>query len=175
MPEYRCLVPCMAPSKSVTLAGMMISNIIIRDEKLRKRWLDRHYNFDNPLSIAAAQGAYEKGEPWVQELRAYLDENFRFTEEYLKEHLPQAVFRISEATYLAWVNVGAYFEPEEPHFSVFCLQGRRSFGRRNYVCTKRRRLYPPEPGLPQKGAGRRAKKDLSGSAGKGWKEVFRYP
>lgn len=35
------------------------------------------------------------------ELRAYLDENFRFTERYLKEHLPEAGFRISESTYLA--------------------------------------------------------------------------
>lgn len=46
------------------------------------------YNFDNPFSIAAAQTAYSEGKPWVEELRAYLDENFHFTETYLKEHLP---------------------------------------------------------------------------------------
>ena len=118
MPDYDRLVTCMAPSKTFNLAGMMISNIIIRDESLRKIWLNRHYNFDNPLSIAAAQAAYEKGEPWVEELRAYLDENFRFTKEYLAEHLPKAKFRISEATYLAWVDVNAYFEPDE-HLPLF--------------------------------------------------------
>ena len=85
MPDYKRLVTCMAPSKTFNLAGMMISNVIIRDEGLKKIWLSRHYNFDNPLSIAAAQAAYEKGEPWLEELRAYLDENFRFTGEYLKE------------------------------------------------------------------------------------------
>ena len=118
MPDYKRLVTCMAPSKTFNLAGMMISNLIIRDEELRKTWLNRHYNFDNPLSIAAAQAAYEKGEPWVEELRAYLDENFRLTGEYLKEHLPKAKFRISEATYLAWVDLGAYFEPDE-HLPLF--------------------------------------------------------
>mgnify|MGYP005906922433 CR=1 FL=1 len=109
---------CMAPSKTFNLAGMMISNVIIRDEGLKEIWLGRHYNFDNPLSIAAAQAAYEKGEPWLEELRAYLDENFRFTGEYLKEHLPKAKYRVSEATYLAWVDLNAYFEPDE-HLPLF--------------------------------------------------------
>lgn len=113
MPDYQRLVTCMAPSKTFNLAGMMISNVIIRDEGLRSVWLDRHYNFDNPLSIAAAQSAYEKGQPWLEELRVYLDENFRFTQEYLAEHLPKAKFRISEATYLAWVDLNEYFEPDE--------------------------------------------------------------
>lgn len=118
MPDYKRLITCMAPSKTFNLAGMMISNVIIRDEAMRKIWLDRHYNFDNPLSIAAAQAAYEKGDEWLQELRAYLDGNFEFTVNYLKEHLPKAKCRISEATYLAWVDLSAYFEPDE-HLPLF--------------------------------------------------------
>ena len=118
MPDYKRLITCMAPSKTFNLAGMMISNVIIRDEDMRKIWLDRHYNFDNPLSIAAAQAAYEKGDEWLQELRAYLDGNFEFTVNYLKEHLPKAKCRISEATYLAWVDLSAYFEPDE-HLPLF--------------------------------------------------------
>ena len=91
---------------------------MIRDAELRARWLDRHYNFDNPLSIAAAQAAYEKGGPWLEELRAYLDKNFAFTQAYLAEHLPKARMRISEATYLAWVDLSAYFQPDE-HLPAF--------------------------------------------------------
>ena len=52
------------------------------------------------------------------ELRAYLDKNFEFTRDYLAEHLPEARFRISEATYLAWVDLNAYFEPDE-HLPLF--------------------------------------------------------
>ncbi|WP_418463333.1 MalY/PatB family protein [Frisingicoccus sp.] len=113
MPDYQRLITAMAPSKTFNLAGLMISNIMIRDKKLKEIWLSRHYNFDNPLSIAAAQAAYEKGDVWLEELRVYLDENFRFTGEYLKEHLPKAIYHISEATYLAWVDLNAYFEKDE--------------------------------------------------------------
>lgn len=112
-PDYKRLITCMAPSKTFNLAGLMISNIIIPDEGLRKIWNARHYSFDNPLSVAAAQAAYEKGELWLKELQKYLDKNFEITKEYLAEHLPKAKFRISEATYLAWVDLSEYFTKEE--------------------------------------------------------------
>ena len=113
MKDYDRLITAMAPSKTFNLAGMMTSNIIIRNDDLRELWLSRHYNFDNPLSLAAAQAAYEKGEPWLIELQAYLDENFRTTKEYLSEHLPKATFAIPESTYLGWVNLSEYFTPDD--------------------------------------------------------------
>lgn len=113
MPDYKKLITCMAPSKTFNIAGLMLSHIIIREESLREIWLNRHYNFDNPLSIAAAQAAYESGEIWLEDLRAYLDENFRFTQEYLSQNLPNSKFRVSEATYLAWVDLSTYFEKDE--------------------------------------------------------------
>ncbi|MDR2528306.1 MAG: PatB family C-S lyase [Synergistaceae bacterium] len=109
-PSYSKLVTCMAPSKTFNLAGLMFSNIIIPDKGLRDTWKARHYDFENPLSIATAQAAYAHGEEWLRQLKMYLDENFAFVESYLKEHLPEAEFRVSEATYLAWVNVGAYLK-----------------------------------------------------------------
>ncbi|MFZ5967463.1 MAG: MalY/PatB family protein [Bacillota bacterium] len=149
LPEYDKLVTCMAPSKTFNLAGLMISNIIIPNDTLRDIWLSRHYNFDNPLSIAGAQAAYEKGESWLEELRVYLDENFSFTRDYLAENLPKAVFEISEATYLAWVDVGAYFSKDEnlPLFFAneagvllegggMFVQNSDSFIRLNLACPK---------------------------------------
>jgi cystathionine beta-lyase len=91
----------------------MISNIVIPNDELRQKWLERHYNFDHPLSIAGAQAAYEKGADWLEALREYLDENFAYTKAYLSEHLPKARFQISQATYLAWVDVNAYFSGDE--------------------------------------------------------------
>lgn len=113
MPDYGRLITCMAPSKTFNLAGLMISNIMIRDKDLRDLWLSRHYNFDNPLSVAGAQAAYEKGGDWLNELKKYLDINFSFTKDYLKKNLSKAKFSISEATYLAWVDVSEYFEADE--------------------------------------------------------------
>ena len=112
-PDYDKIITCMAPSKTFNMAGLMISNVIIPNHELREIWLSRHYNFDNPLSAAGAQAAYEKGEPWLEELRKYLDSNFVFTKEYLKENLPKAKFKVSEATYLAWVDLSAYFNKDE--------------------------------------------------------------
>ena len=113
MKDYDKLITAMAPSKTFNLAGMMISNIIIRNKDLRETWLSRHYNFDNPLSLAASQAAYEKGEPWLVELQQYLDENFVYVEDYLSKNLPKARFKISEATYLAWVDLNEYFDKKE--------------------------------------------------------------
>ena len=111
--DQRKVITCMAPSKTFNLAGMMISNVIIPDDVLRQTWLDHHYNFDNPLSIAAAQAAYEDGADWLEALTDYVDESFRFTKTYLATHLPKARFDISESTYLAWVDVSSYFTPDE--------------------------------------------------------------
>lgn len=112
-PNYKRIITCMAPSKTFNLAGLMISNVIIPDDNLREVWLSKHYNFDNPLSVAGAQAAYEKGEDWLKELQKYLDKNFEFTKEYLNKNLPKAKFKISEATYLAWVNLEEYFDKTE--------------------------------------------------------------
>lgn len=117
-PDYDRLITCMAPSKTFNMAGFMMSNIIIPNIALRSIWKERHYNFDNPLSIAATQAAYAYGADWLDQMRAYLDENFKFTGDYLAEHLPQAKYRISEATYLAWVNIGGYL-PDEENLPLF--------------------------------------------------------
>ena len=59
----------------------------------------------NTMSFTAAKAAYTKGEPWRRAMLAYLDENFAFVKQFLEKELPEAVMQISEATYLAWVNM----------------------------------------------------------------------
>ena len=107
MPDYPRLITCMSASKAFNMAGLMFSDIIIRDRTERERFnsRDKIAGMLNPLSIAAHQAAYEKGGEWLEQMKAYLDGNFRFVESFLAEHLPQAEFRIPEATYLAWVNL----------------------------------------------------------------------
>ncbi len=112
-PDYDKIITCMAPSKTFNLAGLMFSNVIIPNSGLREIWKQKHYDFQNPLSIAGAKAAYLYGEEWLEELRVYLDNNFQFTGEYLAKHLPKAKYRVSEATYLAWVNIGEYLPDEE--------------------------------------------------------------
>src|SRR5208283_2270098 len=100
------------PSKTFNLAGFMFANMLIPSTELRQAWIDRHFPLVNPLSVAAAQAAYSRCDEWHRQLRRYLDRNFEFTRDFLAEHLPECVFCIAEATYLAWLDVRAYL-PEE--------------------------------------------------------------
>lgn len=110
MPEYQKLITCMSASKTFNLAGLMFSNIIVRDPALRQLMAehDKLFGCVNPLSLAAMQAAYEKGGAWLEQLKAYLDGNFQFVKDYLSHELPRATCHIPEATYLAWVNMGKY-------------------------------------------------------------------
>ncbi len=117
-PDSDQIITCMAPSKTFNMAGFMFSNLIIPNDKLREKWLGDYFGVENPLSITAAQAAYTHGHEWLQELSIYLDKNFDFLQHYLSKHLPQAQFTISEATYLAWVNLGAYF-PKDENLTLF--------------------------------------------------------
>ncbi|OHV24722.1 putative C-S lyase [Rhizobium sp. RMa-01] len=107
-PGCRDIITCMAVSKTFNLAGMMIATVVIPDADLRAVWRKHHYPFVNPISLAAAIGVYRNGEPWLEELRDYLDGNFALVSEFLRWRLPQADFQIPDATYLAWVDLSAY-------------------------------------------------------------------
>ena len=109
LPDYDKLITCMAPTKTFNIAGLAFSNVIIRDQKLREIFKNRDKLFGmvNPMSLTAAKAAYDKGQPWLDELRVYLDENFAFVKEFLNENLPEARMNIPDATYLAWVDLSA--------------------------------------------------------------------
>lgn len=109
MPDYPKLITCMAPTKTFNMAGLAFSNVIIRDEDTRAMLKDRDKLFGmvNPISLTAAKAAYDHGETWLGELKAYLDDNFAFVKSFLAENLPEAVMYIPEATYLAWVDLSA--------------------------------------------------------------------
>ena len=107
LPDYKKLITCMSASKTFNLAGLMFSNIIIRDPKLRETFTqkDKNVGFVNPVSLAAHTAAYQKGREWLEELKLYLDENFAFLDSFLKKYFPEAVHNIPEATYLAWIDM----------------------------------------------------------------------
>ena len=55
-PEYNKLITCMSASKTFNMAGLMFSDIIIRNEEERARFKDRDkiVGFVNPLSVACS-------------------------------------------------------------------------------------------------------------------------
>ncbi|MBO6041167.1 MAG: PatB family C-S lyase [Oscillospiraceae bacterium] len=109
LPDYDRLVTCMSASKTFNVAGLLLSAVLIRNEDERKRFKARAKacGMLNPLSLAAHQAAYERGGEWLRQLKAYLDGNFALLERFLRDELPEAVFTVPEATYLAWVDLRA--------------------------------------------------------------------
>lgn len=105
-------ITCTAPSKTFNLAGLQCSNIFIENPALQqkfRRTIDRAgYSQPNALGLFAAQAAYEKGLPWLTELRAYLEENLARTKEFLARELPRVTLIEPEGTYLLWLDFRAY-------------------------------------------------------------------
>ncbi len=111
-PNSDQIITCMSSSKTFNLAGLGIANVIIPNDELRGIWVDRKFPIVNPISAAAATGAFTDGDGWLTQLRTYLDANFEVVHDTLAEQLPEAVFRIPDATYLAWIDLRAYFSAE---------------------------------------------------------------
>jgi cystathionine beta-lyase len=114
----RSSVVCTAPSKTFNLAGLKLSNIIIEDEALRDglaQQLNRNGIWGtNAFGIVACEAAYRQGEPWLQAVMAYIQDNYRFLATYMAEHLPQLTIIPPEGTYLVWVDFGALgLDPEK--------------------------------------------------------------
>ena len=84
---------CTAPSKTFNIAGLQVSNIWIPNQVNRKAFLkemDRSgLSQLNALGLVACQAAYEGGEEWLTQCKAYLRANLDFTRAFLAEHLPQ--------------------------------------------------------------------------------------
>lgn len=98
----------MAPSKTFNIAGIVSSFSVIPNEKLRKEF--HHYLHSSELNEAhifaylATEAAYDKGEDWLDEVKAYIKSNIEFVDEYLKKNVPQIKAMIPEASYLVWLD-----------------------------------------------------------------------
>jgi cystathionine beta-lyase len=111
-PESDQIITCMSASKTFNLAGLGLANVIIPNDEIRRIWVDRSSPIVNPISVAAATGVFRSGDAWLGQLRSYLDANFEFVRATLADQLPDAVFQIPDATYLAWIDLRSYFSTD---------------------------------------------------------------
>ncbi len=113
-PQDPRIVTMMSTSKTFNCAGNHHSYIIVYDQEIKEILDDNNYcGTMNPLSVEAVIAAYTKCEDWLDELRDYIDANFAYLDEFIKENLPRAKFRIAEGTYLAWIDLSGYVSDYE--------------------------------------------------------------
>ncbi|WP_018971093.1 MalY/PatB family protein [Rubritalea marina] len=144
------LIVLQAPSKTYNIAGMGYAFAIIENPTIRRKFCAaRGHTLAeiNCLAFYAAEAAYKHGEPWRQELLAYLRKNRDTVTDFVRSELPACSIPFNEATYLAlidtraagiknpakvieenaqvWVNDGAAFgAPDHFRFNYGCPHAR---------------------------------------------------
>ncbi len=114
-------VTLMAPSKTYNIPGLGTSFAIISNPKLRATFVRATAGIVaevNTLGYAACAAAYRDSEPWRQALLDYLRGNRDRIADFVARELPGVIIDgVHEATYLAWLNVGALkFADPVAHF-----------------------------------------------------------
>ena len=107
------VVTCVAPSKTFNLAGMQLSGVLVPNDGLRRRLLGVLERLavgssPNPLARAAALAAWDKGEPWLDELLVYLRDNVEYLQERCARDLSGVRFFEHQGTYLVWMDFRQY-------------------------------------------------------------------
>lgn len=106
----------MAPSKTFNIAGLGSSVCYCPNEDLRKQF----YGYLDGLEVAngnifafvGAEAAFRQGEEWLRQMLQYLQGNVEYLRSCLAQRLPRVQSVLPEASYLAWLDFGAY---EIPH------------------------------------------------------------
>lgn len=148
-------ITCIAPTKAFNLAGLQTAAVAVPNPNLRhKVW--RGLNTDevaepNSFAVEAAVAAFTKGEDWLDALRAYIQENKNYVENFLKKEVPQIRSVPSQATYLLWLDcremqgcATEFTQYLREHTGLYLSEGRQygksgsSFIRMNIACPRSR-------------------------------------
>lgn len=101
-------VTCLSASKAFNLAGLQSAAVSVPNDSIRAV-LSRGLNSNevaepNAFAIDGVIAAFNEGEPWLNDLRAYIKENKKMVNLFLKDRLPELKLHNPEATYLLWID-----------------------------------------------------------------------
>lgn len=104
-------VVCTAMSKSFNLAGLSCSDIFVPNAELRARFA-RQQQVDHAFGLnyfarAASIAAHTACDAWLDEMNAYIANNFEYLDDFIRQRLPILECIRMEGTYLAWVDLRA--------------------------------------------------------------------
>lgn len=108
-PDYadHCVV-CTAASKTFSLAGLCVANILVPNAGLREK-LDRQVSLSgcNSFSIfgmRALEAGYTQCADWVDQLNEHIWGNYLYLKEFMAQNFPEVWVADLEGTYLAWFD-----------------------------------------------------------------------
>jgi cysteine-S-conjugate beta-lyase len=97
-------------TKAFNIPGLRCAVAAFGSAELRRRFnaLPRHVRGGlGSLGIEATEAAWREGQPWLDRVLAYLDENRRLLGRFLADELPDVRCHLPEASYLAWLDCRA--------------------------------------------------------------------
>ncbi len=106
-PEAR-VITCTAVNKIFNLAGLAATNVFFSNAQ-DKACFEKIRGFvePNPFAISAVIAAYNEGDDWYEQVKAYIEANFDTVIAYFADHLPDVGVRRPEGTYILWFDFEA--------------------------------------------------------------------
>ena len=66
----------------------------------------------NGFGYVAAEAAYRGGDEWLEEVKEQIQENYQYLKIALNEKIPKAIVAPLEGTYLVWIDLSSYVDPQ---------------------------------------------------------------
>ena len=106
-PDAR-VITCTAVNKTFNLAGLAATNVFFSNAQDKARFEEvRGFVEPNPFAISAVIAAYNEGDDWYEQVKAYIEANFDTVIAYFADHLPDIGVRRPEGTYFLWFDFEA--------------------------------------------------------------------
>src|SRR5690606_13772618 len=100
-----------SPSKTFNLAGLQVAYFFTENESFRSAAKEILTKWEmtglNAFAIDSLIVAYEKGEPWLESLKKYLNGNYQYLSDFCHIHLPELTVVPLQSTYLVWLDCTA--------------------------------------------------------------------
>ena len=101
-------VTCTAPTKTFNLAGIGISNIIIKNKELRKKFIKEQEKSSShvfaALGFKACELAYTKAEKWFEQFLELINKNQQIVNEFFENKFTVLKAPLIQGTYLQWLD-----------------------------------------------------------------------
>ncbi|MFT4306947.1 MAG: aminotransferase class I/II-fold pyridoxal phosphate-dependent enzyme [Microbacterium sp.] len=104
-------------SKAWNVAGLKAAQLITSnaiDQEIYRRFGFAVQHGASTLGVVAATAAYRDGKPWLEEVTGYLDAARHELADLVAAHLPGAVYRVPDATYIGWIDTSPLGVPGPP-------------------------------------------------------------
>lgn len=106
-----CVI-CTAPSKTFSLAGLCVANILVPNAPLREK-LARQVelsgcNTFSIFGIRALEAGYTQCAGWVDQLNEHIWGNYLYLKEFLANNFPEVWVAQLEGTYLGWFDCRSF-------------------------------------------------------------------